>query len=42
MDTIDVTYSALAIGALSGVDDGIMQPDPKPSNTAFPFLGAPL
>jgi hypothetical protein len=41
MDTIDVTYSVVVVGGLNGVDDGISQPDPKPSNTAFPFLGAP-
>jgi hypothetical protein len=41
MDTIDVTYSALASGTLTGVTDGIFQPDPKPSNTSFPFLGPP-
>jgi hypothetical protein len=48
MDTIDVTYTALAVGPAGltnpamAVSDGISQPDPKPSTTAFPFLGAPL
>jgi hypothetical protein len=41
MDAIDVTYSALAQGALTGMTDGVAQPDPRPSNTVFPFLGPP-
>lgn len=42
-DTIDVTYSALAVGGVSGVGDGIdSDPDPAAhSNTAFPFLAGP-
>lgn len=42
-DVIDVTYSALAIGATGGVGDGVDN-DPDPvvhSATAFPFLAAP-
>lgn len=42
-DTIDVTYSVLAIGALSGVTDGIPEDaDGDASNTEFPFLAPPL
>jgi hypothetical protein len=42
-DVIDETYSLLAIGAPSGVDDGVPKDDsPNPGNdNAFPFLGAP-
>lgn len=39
-DVIDITYSALAIGALSGVTDGIAMDDATVS-TSFPFLAAP-
>jgi hypothetical protein len=40
-DTIDVTYSALAIGAPSGVGDGIAKDATKTDGTAFPYLAAP-
>ncbi|MBR9814198.1 DUF4331 domain-containing protein [bacterium] len=42
-DTIDVTYSALAIGDVAGVGDGIdSDPDPVThSAETFPFLAAP-
>jgi len=41
-DTIDTTYSLLALGALSGVGDGISHDaDGTASLTAFPFLAAP-
>ncbi len=41
-DTIDTTYSVLAIGALTGVGDGIpVDGDDTPSLTSFPFLGVP-
>lgn len=42
-DTIDVSYSVLALGALSGVGDGIaIDADGAASPSAFPFLDAPL
>lgn len=41
-DTIDVTYSVLAIGALSGVGDGVpVDADGTASITSFPYLDAP-
>ncbi len=40
-DTIDTTYSVLAIGALTGVDDGVAANSGMHSLTAFPFLAAP-
>lgn len=40
-DVIDTTYSALAIGAPTGVGDGVDADDGSHSNTAFPFLAAP-
>lgn len=41
-DTIDVTYSALAIGAVSGVTDGVAADrDSTHSTTEFPFLAPP-
>ena len=41
-DTIDVSYSVLAAGALAGVTDGIdRDADPPASLTAFPFLAEP-
>lgn len=41
-DTIDVTYSVLAIGALSGVTDGVPKDaDGTASITVFPYLDAP-
>lgn len=39
-DVIDITYSAVAIGALSGVTDGIAVDDATVS-TDFPFLATP-
>jgi Domain of unknown function (DUF4331) len=42
-DTIDVSYSVLAIGALTGVGDGIPNDsDSTPSLSEFPFLEPPL
>jgi Domain of unknown function (DUF4331) len=41
-DVVDETYSLLAIGAPSGVTDGVNQDaDNPPNTTAFPFLGTP-
>ncbi len=41
-NTIDVTYSALAIGKFSGVTNGFTSDsEGSPSATTFPFLGAP-
>ena len=40
-DVIDVTYSAVAIGALTGVGDNVVKDDVKTAATAFPFLAAP-
>lgn len=41
-DTIDTTYSVLAVGGLSGVGDGIpTDADGTASLTAFPFLDGP-
>jgi hypothetical protein len=41
-DTIDVSYSVLALGALTGVGDGIpLDADGTASLSAFPFLDAP-
>ena len=39
-DVIDTTYSALAVGALAGVGDGVDSDDGSPSPT-FPHLDAP-
>jgi hypothetical protein len=39
-DAIDVTYSALAIGAVSGVADGV-DADETPISETFPYLAAP-
>lgn len=39
-DVIDVSYSAFAIGAVSGVGDGVSADDASPS-VSFPFLAAP-
>jgi hypothetical protein len=41
-DVIDTTYSVLAAGALSGVDDGVAADPAKTGGTAFPYLAAPL
>ena len=41
-DSIDVTYSVLAIGALTGVTDGVAKDaDGTASITTFPYLDAP-
>jgi len=41
-DVIDATYSALTIGKLAGVGDGVDKKDTNPANDAtFPFLGNP-
>lgn len=37
-DVIDVTYSALAVGAISGAGDGIDADDASHDNNVFPFL----
>jgi hypothetical protein len=42
-DTIDVTYSVVAAGALAGVDDGVpVDADGTASLTVFPYLDEPL
>jgi hypothetical protein len=42
-DTIDVSYSVLAAGMLSGVGDGVpMDTDSTPSLSEFPFLAPPI
>jgi hypothetical protein len=42
-DTIDVSYSVLAAGALSGVGDGVpIDADGSASLTTFPFLDDPV
>ncbi len=41
-DVIDVTYSAAAIGNVTGVSDGISADPLKTGGTAFPFLAMPL
>jgi hypothetical protein len=40
-DAIDVTLSALVLGATTGVNDGVNADDQTPSATTFPFLVAP-
>lgn len=40
-DVIDVTYSALAIGAPAGVTDGIAAVPAKVDGATFPYLAAP-
>lgn len=40
-DVIDVTYSALAIGAVSGVSDGVSSDEDSHTGEVFPFLAAP-
>lgn len=40
-DVVERSYSVLAAGALTGVDDTITADEAGASNTAFPFLGAP-
>jgi Domain of unknown function (DUF4331) len=39
-DVIDTTYSVLAVGALSGVGDGIAAVPAKVNGTTFPYLAA--
>jgi hypothetical protein len=39
-DVIDVTYSALAVGALSGVGDGVLA-DADTKGTIFPYVALP-
>lgn len=41
-DTIDATYSAVAIGQVTGVTDGIGSAQAVASTTEFPFLAAPF
>ncbi len=41
-DVIQTTYSAVAIGAITGVDDGIAGDNITQSATQFPFLAAPV
>lgn len=40
-DVIDITYSVVAVGALSGVTDGIAAVAAKTNGTTFPYLAAP-
>lgn len=40
-DVIDITYSAVAKGLITGVTDGIDADPAKTAATAFPFLAAP-
>jgi len=40
-DVIETTYSVLAIGALSGLDDTLTSDGAAHSNKRFPFLAAP-
>ncbi len=40
-DIIDETYSALAIGMVSGVTDGVSAKANSTATTTFPFVGAP-
>jgi hypothetical protein len=40
-DVIDATYSAVAIGAFTGVSDGISADPTKTGGTTFPYLAAP-
>jgi hypothetical protein len=40
-DAIDVTLSALVLGATTGVNDGVNADDQTPSAATFPFLVAP-
>lgn len=41
MDIAATSYSVLALGAISGADDGVTADDAAQSNTAFPFVAAP-
>ena len=40
-DVVDVTYSAVAIGTVAGVTDGIDKVAEKTDGTVFPYLAAP-
>jgi hypothetical protein len=40
-DVIARSYSVLAAGAFSGIDDGVPKDDTTPNPDAFPFLAAP-
>lgn len=40
-DVIDLTYSAVSIGALAGVGDGVAADPIKTAATAFPYLAPP-
>ena len=40
-DVIMATYSAVAVGALTGVDDSVAADSVQHSNTEFPFLAPP-
>ena len=40
-DVVDVTYSAVSVGAVSGVTDGIGPVAAKTNGTTFPYLAAP-
>lgn len=41
-DVIQTTYSAVAVGGVTGVDDGISSDNVTHSATQFPFLAAPV
>ena len=41
-DVIETTYSAVALGAVKGVDDGVKSDNVAQSATQFPFLAAPF
>jgi hypothetical protein len=41
-DVIDIIYSAAAIGALTGVSDGIDADATKTGGTTFPYLATPV
>jgi len=40
-DVIQTTYSAVAVGSVTGVDDGIISDNVSHSTTVFPFLASP-
>ena len=40
-DVIDATYSAVSVGAFTGVTDGIAADTTKTGGTTFPYLAAP-
>jgi hypothetical protein len=40
-DVIERSYSVLAAGAFSGIDDNVPIDDPRPNPDVFPFLAAP-